>query len=153
MHFRNHPVGVMWLRTSTVVCHILMLEFITVCKWSYRKVMFSWVCVILFIGGCILRTAGSIWDITPSPEYTQSMGGHAIDILQECIIVPKTIADFIQAQWSVILSTGGSVHCFRWDVHGFQGCACLGGVHGCAPSLFSQVVIPSPLPIIHYLIV
>ena len=31
----------------------------------------------------------------PRPEDTQSMGGHAIDTLQECILVPKKITDVI----------------------------------------------------------
>ena len=35
--FRTHPIGVMWLRTSTVVCPIVMCDFITVWKWSCRK--------------------------------------------------------------------------------------------------------------------
>ena len=38
----------------------------------------------------------------PPPEDIQSMGGHAIDIVHECILVPKIITDVIQAQWSVI---------------------------------------------------
>ena len=57
----------------------------------------------MFIGAsCIQRRAGSISDLTP-PTHThrQSMDGHAIDIVQECILVPKIITDVIQAQWSV----------------------------------------------------
>ena len=39
---------------------------------------------------------------TPSPALKiQSMGGHAIDIVDECILVPKIIKDVIQAPWSV----------------------------------------------------
>ena len=37
----------------------------------------------------------------PPHTHTQSMDGHAIDIVQECILVPKIITDVIQAQWSV----------------------------------------------------
>ena len=36
------------------------------------------------------------------PENRQSMGRHARDILQECILVPKIITYFIQAQWCVL---------------------------------------------------
>ena len=35
--FRNQPIGVMWLRTRTVVCSVVMCEFITVWKRSCRK--------------------------------------------------------------------------------------------------------------------
>ena len=56
----------------------------------------------MFIGAsCIQRRAGSISDLTPPHTHRQSMDGHAIDIVQECILVPKIITDVIQAQWSV----------------------------------------------------
>ena len=38
---------------------------------------------------------------THTHTHRQSMDGHAIDIVQECILVPKIITDVIQAQWSV----------------------------------------------------
>ena len=56
---------------------------------------------MFIVAPCIQRTAGSISDITPPPEDIQSMGGHPIDIVHECILVPKIITDVIQAQWSV----------------------------------------------------
>ena len=37
----------------------------------------------------------------PRTEDRQSMGGDPIDIVEECILVPKIITDVIQAQLSV----------------------------------------------------
>ena len=103
MHFRTHLIGVVWLRTNTVVCRLLMSEFITVCKRRNQNVMFSWVCVILFIGGIHPEEGRFHMEYTlPPPEDRQSMGRHTIDILQECILVPKKLTDVIQAQWCVL---------------------------------------------------
>ena len=70
MDFRTHPIAVTWLRTNTVVCRLLMCEFIIVSKRSYRKVMFSRVCVILFIVECIQIRPRSISDLPPPSKQT-----------------------------------------------------------------------------------
>ena len=45
--FRSHPIGVSWLRRSTVVCPLVMCELITGSKRSCGKVMFLEVSMIL----------------------------------------------------------------------------------------------------------
>ena len=41
------------------------------------------------------------WIYPPRPEDRQSMGGDPIDIIAECILVPKIITDVIEAQLSL----------------------------------------------------
>ena len=68
--FRTHPIGVRWLRKSTLVGCLAMCEFITVCKRSYRKVMFSQLCVILFIGGILSEEGTFHMGYTPLPHVS-----------------------------------------------------------------------------------
>ena len=73
------------------VCHLVMCDFISVCKRIYRNVMFSWVCVIVFIGEYIQKRAGSIWDFPPSPrEHT--VNRRACN--RHCSVLPTQISYF-----------------------------------------------------------
>ena len=99
--FRTHPIGVSWLRRSTVVCPLVMCDFISVCKWSYRKVMFSWVCLILFIEGMLSEEGTFHMGYTPYPMYLFKLPdfrNHPIGdtwLRKSTVVCPLVMCEFI----------------------------------------------------------
>ena len=117
--FNEHYYSKMFQTTTWNVTKLSKIALWALLFRYYRKVMVSWVCVILFIGVCIHKRAGSICNLSPPLPHKQTVNR------QSCKTSSRN-AYFFQrqlhmcyrlsclfAKWCV-MSTGGSRISLTW---------------------------------------